>query len=309
MKRKFRSFLTVILLFLSCAGLFAQNREIELQVEANMVYIKGGTFKMGSPANEPERDDDEVRHKVKVSDFYMGKYEVTVGEFERFVNATGYRTEAERDRGGFVCIDGDWKMKADANWKNPYFSQTDNHPVVLVSWNDAVQYCNWLSDQEKLTLAYTIDGYNVTMNKNANGYRLPTEEEWEYACRAGTKTPFSTGKNIKTSQANYNGNYPYKKNAKGEYRKKTTVVGSFSPNAYGLYDMHGNVWEWCWDWYGNYTGESRPNPNYSGFEANRVFRGGGWESEANLVRSAVRDFAIPDNRNDCTGFRLVRNAK
>jgi formylglycine-generating enzyme required for sulfatase activity len=274
-------------------------------IYANMTRINGGTFMMGSPDNEPERDDDEEQHWVTVGDFFIGKYEVTVGEFQRFVNATGYRTEAETDGGGNVWMNIDWEMKEDANWKNPYFSQTDNHPVVLVSWNDAVQYCNWLSEQEKLTPVYTIDGKDVTLNKNANGYRLPTEEEWEYACRAGTTTPFSTGNNITTSQANYDGNYPYNNNAKGEYRKKTTAVGSFSPNAWGLYDMHGNVYEWCWDWYGNYQSEPQTDPMDLSSGNDRVVRGGSWYNAADSLRSSFREIAYPYERYNFIGFRLV----
>ena len=275
-------------------------------IPANMVYIKGGTFTMGSPANEPERINDEVQHQVTVSSFYMGKYPVTVGEFQRFVNATRYRTEAEKDRGGFVFTGSQWELKADANWRNPYFSQGDNNPVVLINWNDAVQYCNWLSGQEKLTPAYTINGNNVTLNKNANGYRLPTEAEWEYACRAGTTTPFSTGNNITTSQANYNGNGPYNNNAKGEYRKKTTAVGSFTPNTWGLYDMHGNVNEWCWDWYENYSSKSQNDPIGADSGFFRVFRGGSWIKNANDLRSARRDVLMPDDRFSNIGFRIVR---
>jgi len=277
-----------------------------VSVPADMVRIQGGTFTMGSTANEPERDSDEVQHQVTVSSFYIGKYEVTVGEFQRFVNATEYRTEAEKDGGGYVWTGSQFEKKADANWKNPYFSQEDNHPVVLVSWNDAVQYCNWLSGQEKLTSAYTINGNNVTLNKNANGYRLPTEAEWEYACRAETTTSFNTGNNITTSQANYNGNYPYNNNAKGEYRKNTTAVGSFAPNVWGIYDMHGNVWEWCWDWYGNYSSRLQTDPLGASLRYNRVIRGGSWFNSAKDVRSANRGDGSPGYRGNYLGFRLVR---
>ena len=172
-------------------------------VPANMVRVSGGTFMMGSPPSEAGRWDNETQRRVTVGSFYMGKHTVTVGEFRRFVNATGYRTDAEKSGGGYVWINNDWVQRADANWKNPYFSQGDNHPVVLVSWNDAVQYANWLSEQERLTPAYTINGTNVIWNRSANGYRLPTEAEWEYAARAGTTTPYNTGNTITTSQANF----------------------------------------------------------------------------------------------------------
>jgi formylglycine-generating enzyme required for sulfatase activity len=142
-------------------------------VPSGFVRISGGTFMMGSPASEPGRDDDEgPQHRVTVSSFYMGKYEVTVGDFRRFVNATGYKTTAETSGGGFVWSGGKWVQKSDASWRNPYFPQNDNHPVVEVSWYDAVAYCNWLSGQEGLSLAYTrtstTSGYNVTWNRSAD---------------------------------------------------------------------------------------------------------------------------------------------
>jgi formylglycine-generating enzyme required for sulfatase activity len=293
--------LVVLFFLIAAGGVYAQRNA----APDGFVRINGGSFTMGSPTSEQERETDEIQHQVTVSSFYMGKYTVTVGEFRGFVNATGYKTEAEKDGGGSIWT-GKWERKADANWKNPYFSQEDNHPVVLISWNDAVQYCNWLSGQEKLTPAYTIDGSNVTWNKNANGYRLPTEAEWEYACRAGTKTPFSTGNNITTSQANYSGIYPYYNNAKGEYRRKTTPVGSFTPNGWGLYDMHGNVWEWCWDLYSSYASGPQTDPAGGSSGSVRVRRGGGWNDVGGCVRSAFRNYSAPTVRLPDLGFRLVR---
>jgi formylglycine-generating enzyme required for sulfatase activity len=172
-----------------------------------------------------------------------------------------------------------------------------------------------------LTPAYTIDKsrkdpnnkndydnikWTVTWNRNANGYRLPTEVEWEYACRAGTTTPFNTGNNITTSQANYDGDYPYNGNAKGIYRERTTPVGSFQPNAWGLYDMHGNVWEWCWDWYGNYSSGAQTDPIGASSGSYRVLRGGSWSYYALNLRSALRGLDSPSYRNFVIGFRLVR---
>ncbi|GHT89495.1 hypothetical protein FACS1894137_18850 [Spirochaetia bacterium] len=246
---------------------------VERPIPEGFVKINAGAFDMGSPPNEVDHEDDETQHRVTVSSFYMGKYEVTVGEFRRFANAAGYKTTAESSGGGDVLTDGGWETKADANWKNPYFSQGENQPVVLVSWYDAVRYCNWLSGQEGLSPAYTINGENVSWNRNANGYRLPTEAEWEYACRAGTPTPFSTGNNITTGQANYDGNYPYNNNSKGTYRKQTWVVDSGTPNAWGLYNMHGNVWEWCWDWYDAYSTGTQTDPRGAASGAGAVAPG------------------------------------
>ncbi|MCL2244123.1 MAG: SUMF1/EgtB/PvdO family nonheme iron enzyme [Treponema sp.] len=264
-------------------------------VPANMVRINGGTFTMGSPANETGRDNDETQHQVTVSSFYMGKYEVTVGEFRRFVNATGYITDAEKSGGGYVWTT-EWELKSDANWKNPYFNQGENHPVTLVSWNDTVQYCNWLSRQEGLTPAYTISGANVTWNRSANGYRLPTEAEWEYACRAGTTTVYNTGNMISDNTGWYWDNS----------NSRTHEVGLKPPNAWGLFDMHGNVWEWCWDWYGTYPSGAQTDPVGVSSGSNRVLRGGGWGFSAARVRSASRNNSSPTYRDYYRGFRVVR---
>ena len=169
----------------------------------------------------------------------------------------------------------------------------ENHPVLHVSWNDAVAYCKWLS------------------TKTGKHFRLPTEAEREYACRAGSRTPFNTGENLTTNQANYNGNYPYNNNPKGVYRQNTVSVNSFAPNAWGLYNMHGNVWEWCSDWYGGtYYDECKANgtvinPAGPANRSNRVIRGGCWNFTAEYCRSANRYFNTPDLRNLDVGFRLV----
>jgi formylglycine-generating enzyme len=156
-----------------------------------------------------------------------------------------------------------------------------NRPVVNVSWEDAKAFADWV------------------------GARLPTEAEWEYATRAGTTTTFSTGANLTTSQANYNGNNPYMDFPKGEYRHRTMPVGSFEPNAFGLYDMHGNVWEWCSDWYGPYPLKPSTDPKGPDTGTVRVFRGGGWYSAAMMCRSARRYNLNPDFSYNFLGIRLV----
>jgi len=195
--------------------------------------------------------------------------------------------------------------------KNPKKLKIEDLPVERVTWFNAVEYCNKLSLREGLSPAYTISGKGnkraVAWNRDANGYRLPTEAEWEYTCRAGTATPFYTGTRILTNQANYNGRYSYDgyENRKGLFRRKTTQVGSFEANAWGLYDMHGNVSEWCWDFYGPYASGAQTDPSGAVFGYSRVQRGGGWYDYEWNLRSAYRDNYEPNFRFIGIGFRVV----
>jgi formylglycine-generating enzyme required for sulfatase activity len=174
--------------------------------------------------------------------------------------------------------------------KNPsHFGTCAECPVERVSWTDVQEFIKKLNQKE------------------GNKYRLPTEAEWEYACRAGTKTPFSLGEIIGTDQANYDGKYIYGKGRKGEYREKTVRVKSFVPNAWGLYDMHGNVWEWCSDWKGSYPSGSETDPSGSEGGSDRVVRGGSWLLFPGYLRSANRDFRKPGSRFNDLGFRLCKN--
>ncbi len=178
-----------------------------------------------------------------------------------------------------------------SEFKDKKNQDAGDRPVENVSWNDAMVFCEQLTKLAK-------GKYRVT---------LPTEAQWEYACRAGTKTPFNTGENLTTEQANYNGNHPYKDNPKGKFLKTTTAIGNYPANEWGLYDMHGNVLEWCQDkWHGNY--QSAPTDGTAwetGESSRRVLRGGGWPDNAQNCRSAGRSHAAPDDRNAYFGFRLV----
>ena len=175
------------------------------------------------------------------------------------------------------------------SWLNPGFSQTDNHPVTCVSWDDAVAFCKWLS--RKI-------GENIT---------LPTEAQWEYACRAGSTTAYFWGNALKGDKANCDGNYPCGTTTKGKYLRKTTPVGSYDSNAWGLYDMHGNVWEWCADyWKEEYPSGSVTDPTGPSNGSYRVFRGGSWYNSARHCRSASRRSIEPDGRSDALGFRCVK---
>lgn len=259
-------------------------------VPGEMTLIKGGTFAMGSPESENWREADEVRHTVTVSDFYIGTREVTQAEY-RAITGT-----------------------------NPSEFKGDDLPVETVSWYDAVKFCNLRSAKEGLTPAYTIDGENVTWNRDADGYRLPTEAEWEYAARAGSEAPFSIDPSPSPEQANYYGHYPYNIEQNyfstgnldvkpGAYRARTVPVGSFKPNAWGLYDVHGNVCEWCWDRYGAYPAGPAADPAGPESGATRVCRGGGWNDFAKHLRCAYRSSQTPDDAFAARGIRLARNAK
>jgi formylglycine-generating enzyme required for sulfatase activity len=169
--------------------------------------------------------------------------------------------------------------------------------VECVSWYDAIEYCNKRSQREGLTPAYTINGTNVTWNRSANGYRLPTEAEWEYACRAGTTTAYNTGASITDNMGWYREN-------SGD---TTHPVGQKPANAWGLYDMHGNVREWCWDWYGDYSDEAQTDPMGAPSGSDRVPRGGSWYNSAQYVRSASRNYYSLSDRDYGLGFRVARN--
>jgi len=261
----------------------------EPQTGAEFVYIPPGEFMMGSPEDEPGRFDDEILHRVRLTrGFYMQTTQVTVGQWRAFVKNTGFKSQAETEGGAYGWTGSDWELNKKYYWDKPGFSQTDAHPVTCVSWNDAQAFITWLNK-----------------NRSMEQYRLPTEAEWEYACRAGTDKPFYFGGCLSKDQANYNGNYPLESCPKGKYRKKTVSVASFLSNAWGLYDMHGNVWEWCQDWYGDYPTGPVTDPMGPLFGSDRVSRGGSWINYAPYCRSADRYRDPPDYRSSNLGFRLV----
>ncbi|MFM6670369.1 MAG: formylglycine-generating enzyme family protein, partial [Dolichospermum sp.] len=221
-------------------------------LELEMVLIPGGTFLMGSPENEEGSINSErPQHEVTIKPFLMGKYPVTQEQ---------WRTVAALE-----------KVNIDLAPYPSYFAyfEGDNRPVECVSWGHAQEFCARLSRMTNKT------------------YRLPTEAQWEYACRAGTTTPFYCGKTITTDLANYDGNYTYGRGQKGQYREETTEVSSFLPNAFGLHDMHGNVWEWCQDdWHDNYEGAPIDGSAWISLTNRKVLRGGSWNYYPVLCRSA-----------------------
>ena len=262
----------------------------KVQQETNSIgiklrYIPVGKFLMGSPESEPGREAQEVQHEVELTKgFYLGSHEVTVGQFKQFVTDTKYETTGEKDGKGAYGINetGKIEMHAKFTWKSPGFEQTDDHPVVDVSWQDAKAFCKWLSEKEKKT------------------YRLPTEAEWEYACRAGTKTAYAHGdapEGLATSGI---------KGKDGHIL--TAPAGQFKANAFGLFDMHGNVWEWCEDWYepNSYPKEKQVDPTGPATGKAKVQRGGGWSSDASRLRSAARVGRDESAYRGCyLGFRVV----
>ncbi|MBC5795502.1 formylglycine-generating enzyme family protein [Sphaerospermopsis sp. LEGE 00249] len=233
-----------------------------------MIAIPGGSFLMGSPKNEPERRDSESpQHRVNIQPFYMGKFTVTQAQWERVAALP--------------------KIKQDLN-PQPSRFQGKNKPVERVSWLDAQEFCARIS--------------KATGKK----YSLPSEAQWEYACRAGTTTPFYFGNTITTDLVNYDGNYSYGAAPKGKYRQQTTDVGSFPPNAFGLYDMHGNVWEWCEDdWVDNYNNAPKYGNAVTSQSRYNVLRGGSWYDYPSNCRSASRSNLSPDLSYNHYGFRLV----
>mgnify|MGYP002635913911 CR=1 FL=1 len=264
-------------------GRAQEPKTITNSIDMKLALIPAGSFLMGSPRNEPERDVREERHEVTISKaFHLGVYEVTQAEYH-------------------VVMEGVDRANNRSTFK------AERNPVENAEWRLATLFCERLSA--------------LPAEKTARRrYRLPTEAEWEYACRAGTKTAFHYGDDIGSSQANFNGNYPAGSAKQGDYLRKTNKVGSYKPNAFGLYDMHGNVSEWCADWYDPdyYLDSPDSDPmgppfgvvktNFSNFGDKNFFvvvRGGNWVDDGRACRSAYRFRAMPNTQYRLIGFRVV----
>ncbi len=326
-----RNFVTWCVVLLAMAGTaFSETKEppkklaVDLGggVKLDMTLIPAGEFKMGS--GESAKDtaaffnktygedlmeadyfkDEHPQHRVRITKpFYLGTYHVTRGQFRQFVKDSGYKTDAEQGEKpgawGWASDTKGFGLNEKYSWRNAGFEQTDEHPVVNVSWNDAVAFCKWLS------------------RKEGKSYRLPTEAEWEYACRAGTTTRYYSGDDPETlakvgnvadatAKAKFpDWNWAIKANDGYVF---TSPVGSFKRNAFGLYDMHGNAWQWCADWYGAEYYAKSPADDLTGPDSgnDRVLRGGSWFYGPINSRSAIRSRVSPDSRNYVTGFRVSR---
>jgi len=257
-----------------------------------MVWIPAGSFRMGGAYG-----NEQPVHQVSVGRFAMGKYEVTVGEFKRFVKATGYRTDAEKQGSCYSYSQG-WSLVKGVNWRDPKFSQSDKHPVTCVSWNDGVAYAEWLSQQ------------------TGQIYRLPTEAQWEYSARAGTETARYWGNDPDKAcgYANVHDNTSKKENGFSWTHQnctdgyaQTAPVGQFKPNKFGLYDMLGNLWEWtCSEYESKYSGQEQRCAKNVNENNNLSLRGGSWDNAGTRMRSAYRIVGRPTQRFAFLGVRLAR---
>jgi formylglycine-generating enzyme required for sulfatase activity len=296
-------------------------QELVNSIGMKLVPVPAGEFLMGGqetaeelvlafPVHNRKAEefrDEYPRHRVRITrSFYLAKFEVTVGQFRSFVEDSRYKTEPETDAKGGWGYDSNVRKcvrRPGFSWRDPGFKQTDEHPVVNVTWNDCVAFCCWLS------------------RKEGKRYRLPTEAEWEYCCRAGTTTRFHNGDDPdalaevgRVAYAKGKTSFPHFHQMEIQEdtpQTFTAPVGSYSPNRWGLHDMHGNVWEWCSDWhdddyYAQSPIEDPPGTNVQGL---RVRRGGGWNTFPIFARASYRNWHSPQSRCLNLGFRVVREAE
>ncbi|MDR0569007.1 MAG: formylglycine-generating enzyme family protein [Spirochaetaceae bacterium] len=238
-----------------------------------LVLVEGGTFLMGTARKEAYKRNDELpQHQVTVNDFLMGKYQVTQKEFRQIMKT------------------------------NPSHFKGDDRPVEHISWYGAVEYCNKRSLQEGLTPAYQDSGGIIAFTLKADGYRLPTEAEWEYAAKGGSKATHV----YLYAGSNDPAEVGWFKENSGDM---TRSVGTKEPNTLGLFDLSGNVWEWCWDWYGEYSAQAQTNPVGPVSGDARIVRGGSWGSISRTLRSTERGRGDPGALSGSLGFRVVRSAR
>lgn len=270
--------------------------------QPDMLRVKGGPFMLGDSIGDA---DERPLHRVLLSDFYLSKTETTLAQFREFVEATGYRTDAELGEGSYVWDSLGWHKSDGVDWRHNERGrlrppEEKHYPVQHVSWYDAAHYCNWLSERAGYGKVYLF-GQDTLHDLSANGYRLPTEAEWEYAA-AGGKT---------NKEGKYAGDEPLHALAwySGNAMKHPHPVGTKQANALGFHDLSGNVWEWCHDWYDmGYYARTRDAQDPAGPEKGdlRCLRGGAWNNSGKHCRIANRSSRYPDFRDGSVGFRVAR---
>jgi formylglycine-generating enzyme required for sulfatase activity len=266
-----------------------------------LVPIPAGKFTMGSPADEKDRSADEgPQHPVQITrDFHLGEKEVTQQQFKEVMgyNPSFFSRDGEGKRGWLYF------PSRPAGGKDKVSGSTDDYPVENVSWDEAAEFCRKLTE---------LDRKEGKIGREQQ-YRLPTEAEWEYSCRGGARSyrVFHFGNSLSSAQANFDDNHPYDGAGKGKGLERTTKVGSYGKNDFGLYDMHGNVWEWCQDWYDKDYYKSGPatdpwrDPPGPSKGSDRVRRGGSWNNSGGYCRSALRDGRAPESQGQYLGFRVT----
>jgi formylglycine-generating enzyme required for sulfatase activity len=296
------SLVVTALLLSACDGKSAPSRAAPPPSPA-MIEVKGGSFLRGADDSQSYLAEGPVR-KIEVGSFAIGAYEVSLAEFQAFVDASGYRTDAERSGGAWIIgDDGLLAFATGASYKAPGFEQGPDEPAVCVSWNDAILYCVWLNEALGLENPYRKEGGAWRCDFLAQGYRLPTEAEWEFAARGG----------VAGSQGRFAGQGSAEAAGwvLGNSGGRTHARGALQPNPLGLYDTVGNVFEWCWDLFGQgyYAVSPAKDPRGPDAGLTRVARGGSWASRPRNARSTQRYARSPDEPTSFIGFRLAMTVK
>lgn len=276
-----------IFLLIVFSQMVGADEKISSSAGLKLIPVKAGTFQMGSPKSEKGRSRDESPRQVILSkDFHIAETEITQKQWH-LVMGTSFKDLINKQRG---------PVGRGANLSSTPSAIGDDEPMIFVNWLDCQEFCSELTKKD---LAAKII-------PKGSQYSLPTEAQWEYACRAGTTTPFSSGDIFTSELANFYGKISYGTETLGIYREKTTPVKTFPSNPWGLYDMHGNVYEWCLDWYHEKPSELK-DPNGPSKGDGRIIRGGAWDRKATSLRSAYRYSRDPNRRAHNIGFRVVLN--
>lgn len=275
-------------------------------IDSNLILINGGTFILGDIWGDDDPNDSPTS-VVSLGNYYISNHEVTIGEYLVFMNDVNISNDGYIkgnkiiDLGDFDCSVS--KNFTGFNFKSNKFFDSDSCPITEITWFGALEYCNWLSENNGLEQVYIIDSNTVIFDKMKSGYRLPTEAEWEYAARSGGREDQQWSG---TNSNEYLDNYAWYYSNSGN---KAYPIKSKNPNAFGLYDMSGNVWEWCWDWYGDYDISNKTNPIGPISGSRRVIRGGYWYATSIGCKTSFRTHSNPQGGTGSIGFRIAQNAE